>query len=306
MWRGVLAAVLLVVATLAATAGAASARLATDPPRLTILGDSVLTAVEWNDAPLATLQDGFETYMDIAVCRRIVAPSCPYEGGRVPTLMDVINALGVRLGPTVLVEVGYNDELATFSQDVDTAIQAMLHAGVQHILWANFPATSNQWVDMDHALEEVASHYGQMTIVDWNGYSRGQGSWFQNDGIHLLYPGALAMATLFNQAVTQVLTPPVPPRPLPAPLPTALIGRPYTAHLAADSGTAPYRWRSVGGPLPRGLRLLANGTISGVPRRAARRPLVLQVTDARGLVATERVTLVVLSGPHAAGAASRP
>src|SRR5437764_663256 len=173
------------------------------PPRLTILGDSVLTAVEWNDAPLATLQHGFDVYMDIAVCRRIAAPSCPYEGGRVPTLMDVINAMGVRLGPTVLVEVGYNDELATFSQDVDTAIQAMLHAGVQHILWANFPATSNQSVDMDHALEEVASHYGQMTIVDWNGYSRGQGSWFQNDGIHLLYPGALAMATLFNQAVTQ-------------------------------------------------------------------------------------------------------
>jgi putative Ig domain-containing protein len=294
------AAVLLVVATLAATARAA----ADTPPRLTILGDSVLTAVEWNDAPLATLQHGFDTYMDIGVCRRIVAPSCPYEGGRVPTLMDVINAMGVRLGPTVLVEVGYNDELGTFSQDVDAAVQAMLRAGVRHILWANFPATSDQWVAMDHVLEGVASHYGQMTIVDWNGASRGQASWFQNDGVHLLYPGALAMAALFNSAVTQVLAPPVPPRPLPAPLPTALVGRPYRAHLAADSGTAPYRWRSIAGPLPRGLRLLADGTISGVPRRAVRRPLVLQVTDARGLVATEREMLVVLAGPHAAGSAS--
>src|SRR3954447_9253825 len=294
-----LAAVLLGVATVGA-----SARGATAPPKLTILGDSVLTAVEWNEAPLATLQHGFDTYMDIAVCRRIAAPSCPYEGGRVPTLMDVINAMGVRLGPTVLVEVGYNDELATFSQDVDASVQAMLHADVQHILWANFPATSDHWVDLDHVLEEVASHYGQMTIVDWSGFSRGQGSWFQNDGIHLLYPGALGMAGLFNQAVTDVLTPPVPPRPLPAPLPTALVGRPYTAHLAADSGTAPYRWRSLAGPLPRGLRLLADGTISGVPRRAVRRPLVLQVTDARGLVATEPETLVVLPGPHAAGAAA--
>src|SRR3954447_934674 len=140
-----LAAVLLVVATVAASASA-SARVTTDPPRLTILGDSVLTAVEWNDAPLATLQHGFDTYMDIAVCRRIVAPSCPYEGGRVPTLMDVIDALGVRLGPTVLVEVGYNDELATFSQDVDGAVQAMVHAGVRRILWTNVPATSDQCV----------------------------------------------------------------------------------------------------------------------------------------------------------------
>jgi putative Ig domain-containing protein len=296
-----LAVVLLVAASAAATArGAAS-----DPPRLTILGDSVLTAVEWNEAPLATLQHGFDAYMDIAVCRRIAAPSCPYEGGRVPTLMDVINAMGVRLGPTVLVEVGYNDELSTFSQDVDGAVQAMLHAGVQHILWANFPATNDHWVDMDRALELVASHYGQMTIIDWNGFSRGQASWFQNDNIHLLYPGALAMAGFFNKAVTQLLTPPVPPRPLVAPLPVALVGRPYRAHLAADSGTAPYRWRSIGGPLPRGLRLLADGTISGVPTRAVRRPLFLQVTDARGLVATEREMLVVRQSPHAAVASHR-
>src|SRR3954447_16002421 len=100
-----LAAGLLVGAALAATARAAPA-----PPTLTILGDSVLTAVEWNDAPLATLQHGFDMYMDIGVCRTISGISCPYEGGRVPTLMDVINGLGIRLGPTVLVEVGYNDE----------------------------------------------------------------------------------------------------------------------------------------------------------------------------------------------------
>jgi hypothetical protein len=296
-----LAVVLLVVASVAATARGA----APDPPRLTILGDSVLTAVEWNDAPLATLQHGFDTYMDIAVCRRIAAPSCPYEGGRVPTLMDVINAMGVRLGPTVLVEVGYNEELSTFSQDVDGAVQAMLRVGVQHILWANFPATDDHWVDMDHALEVVASHYGQMTIIDWNGFSRGQATWFQNDNIHLLYPGALAMAGLFNKAVTQVLTPPVPPRPLARRLPIALVGRPYTAHLVADSGTAPYRWRSIGGPLPRGLRLLADGTISGVPRRAVRRPLFLQVIDARGLVATEREMLVVRQIPPVAVASHR-
>jgi hypothetical protein len=35
-----------------------------------------------------------------------------------------------------------------------------------------------------------------------------------------------------------------------------------------------------------------------------RRPLVLQVTDARGLVAVERETLVVLRRPLAPGAAS--
>src|SRR5438067_9582700 len=250
-----------------------TARAAADPPHVTVLADSVLTAVEWNDAPLATLQRGLDVYLDVGVCRRISGVSCPYEGGRVPTLMDVINAMGVRLGPNVLVEVGYNDDLDSFAQNVDGAVQAMLHVGVQHILWVNFPATNQHWVDMDVALATVASHYGQMSIVDWNSASHEQSSWFQTDGIHLVYPGALALAGLLNQAMVQATGPPPPLLPLAAPLPAALVGRPYTTHLATGSGTAPFRWRSMSGPLPRGLRLLADGTITGVPRRPARVPI---------------------------------
>jgi hypothetical protein len=285
---------------------ALSARAAPAPPHVTVLADSVLTAVEWNEAPLASLEHGLDVYMDVGVCRRISGLSCPYEGGRVPTLMEVIDAMGVRLGPTVLVEVGYNDDLDTFQQEVDGAVQAMLRNGVQRILWANFPATNQHWADMDDALATVASHYGQLTIIDWNRASHERWSWFQNDGIHLVYPGALAMASLFNQAVLDALAPPTPPRPLTAALPAGLVGSPYTTHLQADSGTAPYRWRSTSGPLPRGLRLLADGTITGIPRRAARMPLVFQVTDARGLVATVRETLVVLAKRPASSAASAP
>ena len=40
-----------------------------------------------------------------------------------------------------------------------------------------------------------------------------------------------------------------------APLSTAVVGVPYAARLRARSGTPPYRWRSISGPLPAGLHL---------------------------------------------------
>jgi hypothetical protein len=293
VWRGAVTAVLMMgVAALALGATAAPA-----PPHVTVIGDSVLTAVEWNDAPLATLQKGLDVYMDIGVCRTVTGVSCPYEGGRVPTLMDVIAGMGIRLGPTVLVEVGYNDDPSTFGKNVDAAVQAMLRVGVQRILWVNMPASSQHWVDMDNALDTVAKHYGQVTIVDWDQFSHDRWSWFQGDGIHLVYPGALAMAGLLNQALVQATSPPAPLRPVATQLPPAVVGKQYSTHLAAESGTAPYRWRSTSGALPRGLHLLADGTITGVPRRVARMRLVFQVTDARGSVATVRETLVVVARP---------
>lgn len=300
MRRGAVTAVLIMgVAALAFGATAAPA-----PPHVTVIGDSVLTAVEWNEAPLALLQKGLDAYMDIGVCRTVTGVSCPYEGGRVPTLMDVIAGMGVRLGPTVLVEVGYNDDPSTFARDVDAAVQAMLRVGVQRILWVNMPSSNRHWVDMDNALDTVAEHYGQVTIVDWDHYSHEHWSWFQGDGIHLVYPGALALAGLLNQALAQATSPPAPLRPVEAQLPPAVVGKQYSTHLAAESGTAPYRWRSTSGALPRGLHLLADGTISGIPRRIARTRLVFQVTDARGAVATVRETLVVLASSSGPGLAT--
>ena len=296
MGRGILSATVLAGMAALALAAAAATGAAPAQPHVTVLGDSVLTAVQWNDAPLATLQKGFDMYMDVGVCRTVAGISCPYEGGRVPTLMDVIAGMGNRLGPLVLVEVGYNDDPAVFEGEVDDAVEAMLAVGVRRILWVNVPATNDHWQRMDDELDAVASRYGQMTIVDWNDTSHNQWHWFQGDAVHLLYPGAMALAALLNQALVAATAPPPPPpvplRPNRAPLPAARVGSPYATHLAIESGTAPYRWRSLSA-LPRGLHLLANGTISGVPRRAVRMRLVFQVTDAAGAVATVRETMVV-------------
>src|SRR5882757_10791816 len=87
---------------------------ASDPPRVTVIGDSVLTAVAWNATPLSILEQGLDVQLEIGVCRTLEGVSCPYEGGNVPTLLDVIHTLGPQLGATVVVEVGYNDPATEF------------------------------------------------------------------------------------------------------------------------------------------------------------------------------------------------
>lgn len=57
------------------------------------------------------------------------------------------------------------------------------------------------------------------------------------------------------------------------------VGRFYTMTLTATGGTTPYRWGLVGGALPSGLSLSANGTIDGTPAVAGSSTFAVQVID---------------------------
>jgi hypothetical protein len=48
-------------------------------------------------------------------------------------------------------------------------------------------------------------------------------------------------------------------------LPDGTVGTPYVAHVVAEGGGPPYAFSLVGGSLPAGLSLAADGTISGTP-----------------------------------------
>jgi hypothetical protein len=291
--RRVLLAFALAFAALAASG--APARAAT-PGRVTIIGDSVLTAVQWNATPLAILQKGIpDLDLEIGVCRKLVGESCPFDGGRVPTLVDLVGQLGGEIGQTVVVEVGYNDDASTFPDAVEQSIDTLLNAGVTRILWVNMHIWQQQYIQMNADLDAAAKAHPQMSIVDWASYSTNQYSWFQGDGVHLVYPGAVAMATLLNDSILQAIAPPPPPVHIvvsTSRLPVARVGRAFTVQLAASGGTAPYRWSSTKA-LPRGVHLLANGTIDGKPRVAGTFTLSLRVADANGNVGTQTLQLVV-------------
>lgn len=302
MGRRLAALVLIGLAALAASARPA----VSDTPRVTVIGDSVLTGVQYNPTPLAILQNGIDAWLEIGVCRTIEGESCPFEGRRVPTLVEVVRDLGADLAKTVVVEVGYNDPASTFANEVDDAMRELVAAGVTRVYWLTLrviPAR-RQYAGMNQALAAAATRYPQLTLVDWNGYAYGHDTWFQNDDLHLVEPGAEAMATLLHDTIANGAPPPIAPAPplpppdppivLPStPLPVAHVGKPYAAKLVAKGGTPPFRWRTTSGPLPAGLHLLADGRITGKPRRAAHARLVLRARDAVNESATRAATLVI-------------
>lgn len=291
--RAVLLALLCALAVPAQPAHASS-----QPGRITVIGDSVMTAVQWNAQPLSILEQGFaDVDLQIAVCRRLAGSSCPFEGERPPNLVDLVPALGDKIGSVVVVEVGYNDPEEGFAAAVDSSVQTLLAAGVRRIFWVNYHDWVAPFARLNAILAQTVARYPQVTVVDWQAASLNRYSWFQSDGIHLVLEGAVALASLIHEAIVDTPTAvPSAVAPIVAHAPTAAVarvGRRFTVRLNATGGEAPLRWRVTGGPLGRGLHLLASGVLTGTPTKAGRIPVNLLVTDVVGDYATVRLMLTV-------------
>jgi hypothetical protein len=292
--RASLWAALAVATAIVLVAFVAGARGASTPraplQRVTIIGDSVADALEFVPAARAILAKGVDLKLELAVCRRIVAESCPYNGVKPPNVLQVIQSLGPALGRTAIMDVGYNDDEEGFAQDITTTLDALGKAGVKRVIWVTFRATQHQYIGMNDTIRAAAAEHSQLRVVDWNLYSRSHPDWFGADGLHLHPPGAKALASFLHVALVDAgaLLPPV--RITAGRLTDVHTGRPYRGLLAADGGKAPYRWSVQG--LPSGLRVAPSGTLSGLTRAPAETlALTVSVADATGQTATRLVTL---------------
>lgn len=170
-------------------------------PHVTVIGDSVLTAIAWDGGPLRVLETNVGADVDAAICRRTVGESCLYDGYRPPTVVDLAQDEGPFLAPLVVIECGYNDDEATFGQTVATGVQALLASGVRHVFWLTLHGSDRQRTDMNAQLEAVAAVTPAMSVIDWNAQSAGHADWFQPDGTHLYGRGGFEMAALIRDSV---------------------------------------------------------------------------------------------------------
>ena len=283
----------MLVASIAA-AGAQRASGAAPKPRVTFIGDSIATGIQYEADALRILTQGIALDPQLAVCRRLVQESCPYKGTRPLTLVDLLPT--IRLAPTVVVSVGYNDPESTFAESVETALDALEKAGAERVLWLTLTEERQAYANMNDDLRVVAARHPEVTVVDWQMYSRSHPDWFQGDGLHLGYGGAVGMATLIHKKLVDagVVQAPVARLVIATTrLPAALVGQPYTARLRARGGTSPVRWTRLTGSLPAGLRLLVDGRVTGTPRLAGTKTAIVRATDAAGRRVSKRVAIVV-------------
>jgi hypothetical protein len=281
------------MAALAALAlGASLAHAGTrDLQHVTLIGDSVADAIPGTSSAATIVRQGVDLDFEVAPCRRVEGEGCPVNGVRPPSVVQLAKAMGAKLGPNVVVSVGYNDFEDQYAQNIEDAMNAFEAAGVKHVWWLTLRAAHHPYLNMNDDIDVAAKRHPELTVVDWNVYSRSHLDWFQDDGLHLLEPGADAMATLIHTTLLAAGIALKPVRVTTTALPVARRGRPYTAKLVASSGLAPYRW-SLLARAPKGLHLEADGRIIGRPLvRPGTYVLNVQVKDAAGSLDVHRLTL---------------
>jgi len=290
--RGVIA---VLVALAALSFAAASPARTAGAQHVTLIGDSVADAIPGDDSASLIVKQGIDLDLEVAPCRRVEGEGCPIDGVRPPSAVQLIQSLGSRIGPNVVVAVGYNDFEDKYAGNIEDAIDAMTAAGVKRIFWLTLRAARHPYLSMNDDIAQAAAKHPQVTVIDWNLYSRSHPDWFQTDGLHLLGPGAEAMATLIHNSLLAAGVAAKPPRITTTALPAAHRGKAYKARLAAAAGVTPYRW-SLLERAPAGIHLQANGTVTGTPRvKVGRYTFNVRVRDAIGSLMTRRLTLRILA-----------
>jgi hypothetical protein len=171
-------------------------------PRVTVIGDSIMESFEYVPSARRALARGLDLRSDSAVCRRLVAASCPFQGTTPSTALEVIAANGRGLGRVVVINVGYNDWAAVY--DVDRVMRTLKQAGVRTAIWVTLrEASSNAslYAQSNARIRTSARRFRKSLVVaDWNAYSKGK-PWFREDGLHLTVSGALGLARLLRPLV---------------------------------------------------------------------------------------------------------
>lgn len=186
-----------------ACAGAAAAAPAAHRQQplqhVTIFGDSVAAALDWDSTAREVLEHGDRLTLDLAPCRRLWTAGCLSPPP--PSVLEDVRKLGRRLGPTVVVLVGYNDDPVIFREGLGVTLNAMRRDGVRQVLWLTLRAVYPQYVATNAAIKAAARRRPWMRAINWNGYSRDHPTWFASDGIHLSAEGAVQFAIFVHRTL---------------------------------------------------------------------------------------------------------
>jgi hypothetical protein len=283
-------AAVAVIAALAVGAADHATAAGKSLQHVTLIGDSVATAMSGWPQGFALLNQGVDLDFEALPCRRLEDPSCPPGP---PTTIDLIKQQGARVGPSVVIAVGYNDFADHYAAEIDDVLAALEAANVKHVFWLTLRAAHHPYIGMNDEIVAAAAKHPEVTVIDWNLYSRSHPEWFQDDGLHMLSGGAAAMAGLIHQKLLAAGVAAPPPRVLATALPGGRRGRPYSVQLHAAGGLAPYVW-SLTGRLPAGLHLRANGLLEGTPRdidATGTFTVVVRVKDGNGQIGTRKLLL---------------
>ncbi|MGZ4394829.1 MAG: hypothetical protein ACXVZ2_05635 [Gaiellaceae bacterium] len=194
---------LALVSLVAAVLTGATVAGARAPIAVTFVGDSVSASISYVPAARAELRHGLRVHLDLKVCRRLVQPSCSFQGVAPSTALQAARSYGHSLGQVLVVNVGYNESAKGYREGIDRVMRTALAQGAKGVVWITLREDSG-YRSVYHAtngeIRAAARRWPQLVVADWNAYSRGK-PWFRSDGLHLTPTGAVALATFLRPYV---------------------------------------------------------------------------------------------------------
>jgi hypothetical protein len=163
-----------------------------------MFGDSVAGSLRYVPEAREILGDGLDLRLELSPCRRLATLSCPYQGARPPSVLDLVQSSSpADLGDIVVVDVGYNEPAASYDTSMSAVLAALAARGVEHVVWVTLREQTDNYRQIDATIRAEARDAPQVQVVDWDAASAGR-DWFNSDGIHLNSAGAVGLALLLR------------------------------------------------------------------------------------------------------------
>lgn len=179
----------------------------TSASSMALIGDSVGNGITASNGEFRRVTDGTFTsqIVDAVDSRCTTRESCAGTTG-----VAAANALPNGLD-LVLVELGYNDNPATFGSDVDAMMAALTAKGVSRVAWVNMAdiRRSNgelMYTPANAALDAATSRWGNLSVLDWDTASdtSERSRWFGSDGVHLTATGEANFAIWLREQLLEL------------------------------------------------------------------------------------------------------
>ena len=183
-----------------ASAAAASTAAEKAPIPVTFVGDSVSASISYVPVAQRQLKRGLAVKLDVKVCRRLVAPSCTFQGTTPTTALQAVQTYGRSLGRVLVVKVGYNEGPQGYGAGIDRVMRAALSQGANGVVWVTLKETRDSYHWTNIAIKSAAKRWPKLLVADWNAYSAGK-PWFGSDGLHLSATGAAELAKFLRPYV---------------------------------------------------------------------------------------------------------
>ncbi|MGC9450210.1 MAG: putative Ig domain-containing protein [Oceanipulchritudo sp.] len=195
-------------------------------------------------------------------------------------LVISLDGLPISRSGKVLIQAAVPD--ATYGYEVDNAVY--LGQPAWSILNLGEIPFSMQNIEGEVVLKGFAG--AQPQILDLNGYPFAAPVSFAEGGDLRITLPFNSLYTVVTREATDVS-----PVILSTVLPSPVVDKDYTGMLHASGGDGSYTWSVVGGSLPEGITLSADGTLSGMTSAVSAEPVTVRVEDGTG--ATAQATLAV-------------